>query len=201
MVKEGKWQRGCRWGKAESVSKCMYKAKKGEMTESEEKERAKIHVITKLLHLRGVKRCAGLSFSHSVFPPPRLLCSSPLPVCCQEAERWAFNVFPISRHCDAFVLLYLPSPCPNFFVTPNFKLLKKSSSNLRKLKRLGGIYFIKWQFPAVAQHVVLPGSSGRQSFYARLRRMMSLVCDKQDGDIMSAAWGGSKCFWKCGKCK
>lgn len=68
--------------------------------------------------------------------------------------------FLSARHCDAFVLLYLPSPCPNFFVTPNFKLLKKSSSNLRKLKRLGGggIYFIKWQFPAVAQHVPLPGS-------------------------------------------
>lgn len=74
-------------------------------------------------------------------------------------------MFPISRHCDAFVLSYLPSPCPNFFVTPNFKLLKKSSSNLRKLKRVaeggGGIYFIKWQFPAVAQHVLFAGSVPR----------------------------------------
>lgn len=128
-----------------------------------------------------------------------LLRASFVPLLCRSVARRQSDgplmCFLSARHCAAFVLLYLPSPCPNFFVTPNFKLLNKSSSNLRKLKRFGGwggeSVLLSGNFQPLRNTFCYPAPfpirSGCQSFYGRWRWMMWLVCDKQDRDIMSAA--------------
>lgn len=79
MVKEGKW---VRWGDVQVRQKvCVSTYNTNEMGEMTgvEKEKAKIPVITKLLHLRNIKRCTALSFSPLRFPssaPPLFLSSA-----------------------------------------------------------------------------------------------------------------------------
>lgn len=127
-----------------------------------------------------------------------LLRASFVPLLCRSVARRQSDgplmCFLSARHCAAFVLLYLPSPCPNFFVTPNFKLLKKKFIQLEEVKEVGGrggSVLLSGNFQPLLNTFCYPAPfpirSGRQSFYGRLRRMMWLVCDKQDRDIMSAA--------------